>query len=168
MHYKTTPGCKPKQSKQIHQKMDWRAQSPGEVPEAAPATRVASDSIFSFGLREVCPFPLHTFLKALLLPEVQDDHPNLTPVQWPLLGTGTHTLKLAPEFSGLLCSDTEVAAPCLMCQLLVNTAGDAEKKACLETPTNYYYLYTGSLWRKWAFLALSLKQRELGSLHFSS
>lgn len=33
MHYNTTPGCKPKQSKQNHQKMDWK--SPGDVPLAA-------------------------------------------------------------------------------------------------------------------------------------
>lgn len=29
MHYKTPPGCKPKQSKQKHQK-DWKVQFPGD------------------------------------------------------------------------------------------------------------------------------------------
>lgn len=118
MHYKTTPGCKPKQSKQNHQKMDWK--SPGDVPLAASGYSRSFRLNFQFEPWRSLSIPSTDIFKALF--------------SFPKEGV----LWSSPACFAPILRLLHPASPCQM--LLVNTAGDVEKEDCLETATNYYYL----------------------------
>lgn len=142
---------------------NWNTQHRGDAPQAASSFSLS----FQCESQEMSVHSSYTHFNSPLLPQVQDDHSNFTSGEWSLPQSRTHRSVL-PSSPACFALPPRLLPPtsCTRCCLWI-LQGITEEIACFKTTTNYYHLQTSSLWRKLAFPALSLKQREVGSLHWT-